>query len=80
MAEVLPKMRHGPGRRRSGAGLGLDVEVDGGIDEETAVEAVRAGANVFVAGSAVFGRPIPWEAAHGHPGRAACDAMAGDPF
>ena len=36
--------------------LGLDVElsVDGGIDAETAADAVAAGANVLVAGSAVF--------------------------
>lgn len=31
-----------------------DLEVDGGIDEETAVEAVNAGANVLVAGSYIF--------------------------
>jgi ribulose-phosphate 3-epimerase len=44
-------------------GLALDIEVDGGIDRETAPIAARAGANVFVAGSAVFGQPQPWEAA-----------------
>jgi len=44
-------------------GLNVDVEVDGGIDVRTAPEAARAGANVFVAGSAVFGRDRPWEAA-----------------
>ena len=32
-----------------------DLEVDGGIDAETAREAVEAGANVLVAGSSVFG-------------------------
>jgi ribulose-phosphate 3-epimerase len=41
----------------------LDIEVDGGIDPDTAPVAARAGANVFVAGSAVFGHPRPWEAA-----------------
>jgi ribulose-phosphate 3-epimerase len=40
-----------------------DLEVDGGIDVDTAPVAARAGANVFVAGSAVFGKPRPWEAA-----------------
>jgi ribulose-phosphate 3-epimerase len=35
--------------------LERDVEVDGGIDSETAPLAVRAGATVLVAGSAVFG-------------------------
>ena len=34
-----------------------EVEVDGGIDPETAPLAVKAGANVLVAGSAVFGKP-----------------------
>lgn len=33
----------------------LDVEIDGGINAETAKEAVAAGANVLVAGSYVFG-------------------------
>ena len=41
---------------------GLDVEVDGGIDVESAREACRAGANVFVAGSSIFGKPSPAEA------------------
>jgi ribulose-phosphate 3-epimerase len=34
---------------------GCDLEVDGGIDERTAPIAVRAGANVLVAATAVFG-------------------------
>ena len=32
-----------------------DIEVDGGINDKTAKEAVTAGANVLVAGTAVFG-------------------------
>ncbi len=43
--------------------LGVDIEVDGGIDATTAPVAVAAGANVLVAGSAIFGHPRPWEAA-----------------
>jgi ribulose-phosphate 3-epimerase len=43
--------------------LSVDLEVDGGIDESTVVEAAQAGANVFVAGSAVFGRDRPVDAA-----------------
>ncbi len=35
----------------------IHVEVDGGIDPETAPLVVEAGADVLVAGSAVFGRP-----------------------
>ncbi|MFM8272062.1 MAG: ribulose-phosphate 3-epimerase [Gemmata sp.] len=34
-----------------------EIEVDGGIDERTIGPAARAGASVFVAGTAVFGRP-----------------------
>jgi ribulose-phosphate 3-epimerase len=35
----------------------LDLEVDGGIKPETAGRVAAAGANVFVAGTAVFGAP-----------------------
>lgn len=34
----------------------LDIEVDGGITAETASAAAEAGANIFVAGSAIFGK------------------------
>jgi ribulose-phosphate 3-epimerase len=33
----------------------IDIEIDGGIDPETAPEVVTAGANVLVAGTAIFG-------------------------
>jgi ribulose-phosphate 3-epimerase len=62
MGEVLAKVarcRQALDRRQ----LAVDLEVDGGIDAETAPLAARAGANVFVAGSAVFGHERPWEAA-----------------
>ena len=64
IADVLPKVA----RVRAAAdadGLDLDIEVDGGIDEHTVVEAARAGANVFVAGSAVFGGDDPLNAVRG---------------
>ena len=35
-------------------GRPIDIEIDGGITPEIAPEAARAGANAFVAGSAVF--------------------------
>jgi ribulose-phosphate 3-epimerase len=38
-------------------GLGVAIEVDGGVSEETIERAARAGADVFVAGTAVFGAP-----------------------
>lgn len=40
-------------------GLAVDVQVDGGIDMTTAPIAREAGANILVAGSAVFGAPDP---------------------
>ena len=36
------------------SGRDIDIEVDGGITKDTIPEAYKAGANVFVAGSAVF--------------------------
>lgn len=36
-------------------GLGIDIEVDGGINGDTISVAAAAGANVFVSGSALFG-------------------------
>lgn len=35
-------------------GLNVDIEVDGGINLDTAPEVVKAGANVLVAGSAIY--------------------------
>jgi ribulose-phosphate 3-epimerase len=35
-------------------GLSCDLEVDGGIHEKTIPQVVRAGANLLVAGSAVY--------------------------
>ena len=40
--------------RALASGRPIDIEVDGGVTPETAPEIVRAGANVLVAGSAVF--------------------------
>lgn len=40
--------------RITAAGRMIDLEVDGGINPETARDAARAGANVLVAGTAVF--------------------------
>jgi len=38
-------------------GLSVDIEVDGGINPQTARQVVDAGANVLVAGTAIFGAP-----------------------
>jgi ribulose-phosphate 3-epimerase len=40
--------------RALASGRNIDIQVDGGITVETAGAAVRAGANVLVAGSAIF--------------------------
>ena len=47
------------GRLRGLLREGTALEVDGGIDAGTAGPCARAGATVFVAGSAVFGAPDP---------------------
>jgi ribulose-phosphate 3-epimerase len=39
--------------------LGFRIEVDGGIDVTTVAEVVRAGAEILVAGNAVFGQDDP---------------------
>jgi ribulose-phosphate 3-epimerase len=63
MAEVLEKVRQVRDAVTTGS-LPVDIEVDGGIDPATAPRAAEAGANVFVAGSSIFGRARPWEAAN----------------
>jgi len=58
---TLPKIR----RARAaieGSGVNVAIQVDGGITEETISRAAEAGANVFVAGSAVYGKASPEEA------------------
>ncbi|MDN3515445.1 MAG: ribulose-phosphate 3-epimerase [Candidatus Brocadia sp.] len=50
ISEILPKIA----RLRSMAPEEMDIEVDGGITTETISQAVRQGANVIVAASAIF--------------------------
>jgi ribulose-phosphate 3-epimerase len=49
-------------RLRSVLSPHIAIEVDGGVDEQTARPCREAGARLFVAGSAVFGTPDPAEA------------------
>jgi ribulose-phosphate 3-epimerase len=49
----------------NGDGEGVALEVDGGIDTDTAAPCRAAGANLFVAGSAIFGEPDPAAAYRG---------------
>lgn len=37
-------------------GLSIDIEIDGGINAETIVPCAKAGATIFVAGSAIYGK------------------------
>ncbi len=61
ITEVLPKVRLAREHARSGH-LRLFIEVDGGITSDTIQAAADAGADVFVAGSAVFGADDPGRA------------------
>jgi ribulose-phosphate 3-epimerase len=62
IADVLPKIRQAADAiiQRD---LAVEIEVDGGIDRSTAGLVVEAGANVLVAGSAIFGADDPVGAA-----------------
>lgn len=51
MPEVLDKVRK---IRAHKDGKDIDIQMDGGINEETAAYAAEAGVNILVAGSAVF--------------------------
>ncbi len=51
--EVLPKIKY-VRKMMELQGLDLEIQVDGGINKEIAAAVVRAGANVLVAGSAIF--------------------------
>ena len=58
MPETLPKLRRlADEARRRGSSVWL--QVDGGIAESTIAQAAEAGADTFVAGSAVFGAADP---------------------
>ncbi len=53
LPETLDKIRQLADLRQA-KGLDFDIEVDGGIDDQTIELAAQAGANVFVAGSYLF--------------------------
>ena len=48
---MLPKITQA---KALAAGRNVDIEIDGGVDVSTIGAAVKAGANVFVAGNAIF--------------------------
>ncbi len=51
--EMLPKLLQAAAWRRE-RNLAFRIEVDGGINQQTAVECARAGADTFVSGTALF--------------------------
>src|SRR5262249_41097193 len=53
MEDMMPKVEEAVRLRREG-GVKYDIEVGGGLDSYTIWQAVRAGAEVIVAGTSVF--------------------------
>jgi len=53
ISEMLPKIQQAAVWRRE-KNLSYRIEVDGGINNDTAVECARAGADTFVSGTALF--------------------------
>jgi ribulose-phosphate 3-epimerase len=75
---VLPKVRRARELiRRHGGSIWL--QVDGGVDDETIGRCAEAGADMFVAGSAVFGATDPAAAVTGLRKRADLAAGAARP-
>jgi ribulose-phosphate 3-epimerase len=54
IASVLPKLTEAR-RRIAQSGRDIWLEVDGGVKTDNIAEIARAGADTFVAGSAIFG-------------------------
>lgn len=53
ISEVIPKIQQANAWRKE-MGLAYRLEVDGGINNQTATECARAGADTFVSGTALF--------------------------
>lgn len=62
MADMMPKMREIADYIKTNK-LDCKIEVDGGIDLNTAPKAIASGAQVLVAGNAIFNTPNPVDAA-----------------
>lgn len=56
LEDSLRKVRELVGRREA-MGMNFTIEIDGGINRKTAPNAIEAGVDILVAGSAVFGAP-----------------------
>jgi ribulose-phosphate 3-epimerase len=62
--DMLPKIE-ALARMTARPGLSVDIQVDGGINKETAARVAQAGANVFVSGTGLFGEPDLQKAVEG---------------
>ena len=54
--ETLPKIQQADAWRRE-KGLSYHIGVDGGVDFKTAAECAHVGADTFISGTTLFGRP-----------------------
>jgi ribulose-phosphate 3-epimerase len=54
--ETLPKIQQAYAWRQD-KGFGYNIAVDGGVDFKTAPECAHVGADAFISGTALFGRP-----------------------
>jgi ribulose-phosphate 3-epimerase len=68
----IPASLHKIARLRALIGPDVELEVDGGIDVQTAGPCAEAGASLFVAGTSVFGNPDPRQAFHEVAAAAGC--------
>ena len=71
LPELLDKVR---AVKRAAGDLSLRIEVDGGINADTIEQAAEAGADAFVAGTAIYGADDPAAAARALRVRAAAGA------
>jgi ribulose-phosphate 3-epimerase len=62
MADMLPKVRRTRELLRGRPDLDVWIQVDGGVSPSTIEQCAEAGANVFVAGNAVYNAADPAEA------------------
>jgi ribulose-phosphate 3-epimerase len=70
--EFIPASLDKIRRLRELIGPDVELEVDGGIDPDTAGPCAEAGASLFVAGTSVFGNPDPGAAFRQVAARAGC--------
>ncbi|HEY9473043.1 MAG TPA: ribulose-phosphate 3-epimerase [Mycobacteriales bacterium] len=73
---VLPKLRRA---RELLRGRSVWLQVDGGVGEDTVARCAQAGADAFVAGSAVFHADDPGQAVEGLRARAGAAVLAESP-